>query len=67
MSNCRRNLTTLQIIQGLKGGKVLVVDRRDAPELEDLFALEELGLVEQQFVVLDEQSSIIRWRWKEGK
>lgn len=67
MSSCPRRFTTLQIIQGLKGGKVFVVDRRDAPELIDLFALEELGLVEQQFVEIDEQSSAVRWRWKEGK
>jgi hypothetical protein len=61
---CRRNMTKEQIVAGLKAGRTLVVDRRDAPELDDLFELERLGLVEQQFFVIDDQSSAVRWRWK---
>lgn len=60
---CPRNFTKEQIITGLKAGKTLNMDRRDAPELEDLLELERQGLVTQQFVQIDEQSSIVRWRW----
>lgn len=40
---CKRNMTKEQIIEGLKAGHVLSVDRRDAPELDDLFELERQG------------------------
>lgn len=63
-ATCPRVMTKEQIIAGLRAGKVLCVDRRDAPELEDLFDLEKQGLVEQEFVVIDEQSSVVKWRWK---
>lgn len=42
---CPRNFTREEIIAGLKAGRTLVVDRRDAPELADLLELEEQGLV----------------------
>ena len=61
---CKRNLSRDEIIAGLKAGRTLVVDRRDAPELDDLLDLERQGLVEQQFVQFDEQSSAVKWRWK---
>lgn len=61
---CPRVMTKEEIITGLKAGKTLCVDRRDAPELEDLFELERQGLVEQRFVEIDEQSSVLKWRWK---
>lgn len=61
---CKRNMTKEQIIDGLKAGMVLNVDRRDAPELEDLFELERQGLVIQEFIQIDEQSSVVKWRWK---
>lgn len=64
MSDCKRNFTKEQIIEGLKAGRTLTVDRRDAPELNDLFALEKEGLVTQEFVQFDEQSSAVKWRWK---
>jgi hypothetical protein len=54
---CPRNFTKDQLIAGLKAGRTLVLDRRDAPELDDLLALEADGLVEQQFVEIDDQSS----------
>lgn len=62
--SCPRNFTKEQIIAGLKAGRTLCQDRKDAPELEDLLELERQGLVTQELVVLDEQSSIIKWRWK---
>jgi hypothetical protein len=64
---CRRNLTKDQIIAGLKAGRTLVMDRRDAPEFEDLLDLERQGLVTQQFVEIDDQSSAIKWRWRTGE
>lgn len=61
---CPRNLTKEQIIAGLKAGHTLCVDRRDAPELEDLFELERQGLVTQRLYQIDEQSSVVKWKWK---
>ncbi len=52
------------MIGGLKAGRTLVVDRRDAPELPELLALEREGLVESCFVEHDEQSSALKFRWK---
>jgi hypothetical protein len=40
------------------------MDRRDAPELDDLKELERQGLVTQQLVEIDEQCSVVKWRWK---
>ena len=59
-----RNMTKDQIVAGLKAGRTLVMDRRDAPEFDDLLELERDGLVTQQFVEIDEQSSAIKWRWR---
>jgi hypothetical protein len=61
---CPRNFTKEEMIAGLKSGRSLMLDRSDAPELEDLLDLERQGLVTQEFIVFDEQSSAIRWRWK---
>ena len=64
MTSCKPNFTKEQIITGLKAGRTLMMDRRDAPELDDLLELERLGLVTQEFVQFDEQSSAVKWRWK---
>ena len=64
MSDCPRNFTKDELIAGLKAGRTLVMDRRDAPELDDLLDLEQQGLVTQEFVQFDEQSSAVKWRWK---
>ena len=64
MTECRRNFSKDELIAGLKAGRTLVMDRRDAPEFADLLDLEMQGLVEQQFVEFDEQSSAVKWRWK---
>ncbi len=60
---CKRNFTKDQLIAGLKAGKTLCMDRRDAPEVDDLLDLERQGLVTQEFIILDEQSTVIKWRW----
>lgn len=64
MSDCPRNLTKAQMIVGLKAGRSLMVDRKDAPELEDLLAMEKEGLVTSELIVFDEQSSALKFRWK---
>lgn len=62
--SCPRILTKDQIIQGLKAGRTLNIDRSDAPELDDLRNLEKQGLVESRLVEVDEQSSVLKFRWK---
>jgi hypothetical protein len=61
---CPRVLSRDQIIAGLKAGRTLVVDRRDAPELDDLRELEREGLVVSRLIEFDEQSSALRFWWK---
>jgi hypothetical protein len=61
---CRRNFTKEQIIEGLKAGRVFCVDRIDAPEIADLQELEAQGLVTSELVIIDEQSSVQKYRWK---
>lgn len=68
MTTCPRNLTKDQIIAGLKTGRSLMVDRKDAPELEDLLQLEKEGLVTSKLITFDEQSSALKFTWnKEHK
>jgi len=40
-----------------------MVDRRDAPELEDLLALEAEGLVTSKLITFDEHSSALKFTW----
>lgn len=63
MTECRRNLSREQIIAGLRAGRTLNVDRRDAPELADLRELERHGLVKSRLVEIDDQSSLLEFRW----
>jgi hypothetical protein len=64
VSDCPRNFTKEQIVEGLKAGKTFCVDRRDAPEFPELLEMEQQGLVTSQLVVIDEQSSVMKFRWK---
>jgi hypothetical protein len=64
--NCPRNLTKEQMVEGLKAGRTLVIDRKDAPELPELLEMERDGLVESRFVEHDEQSSALKFRWKKA-
>lgn len=61
---CPRNFTKEQIIEGLKAGHALMIDRKDAPELQDLLEMEREGLVTSRLIVFDEQSSALRFCWK---
>jgi hypothetical protein len=67
MSDCPRNFTKEEIIAGLQAGRALMLDRRDAPELEDLLELERQGLVTQRLIEIDHQSSVVMWRWKQQR
>jgi hypothetical protein len=64
MTDCSRNLTKDQMIAGLKAGRTLNVDRKDAPELPELLELEARGLVVSRVVEIDEQSSVLKFWWK---
>ena len=48
MTDCPRVLTRDEMIAGLKAGRTLNVDRRDAPELPELLEMEAQGLVESR-------------------
>jgi hypothetical protein len=61
MNDCPRNLTMDQMIAGLRAGRTLCVDRKDAPELLELQAQ---GLVESRLAEIDEQSSVLKFRWR---
>ena len=63
---CPRVFTKEQLITGLKAGRRAMVDRKDAPELQDLLELERQGLVKSELVVFDEQSSALRFSWVGG-
>ncbi len=57
-------MTREEIIKGLKSGCTLVIDRKDAPELPICLKLESEGLVKQEFIQYDEQSSAVKFRWR---
>jgi hypothetical protein len=61
---CRRNFSKEQIIAGLKNGRTLCIDRKDAPELEDLLELQKEGLVTSTLVIVSEQLTVWKFKWK---
>lgn len=61
---CPRVMTKEAMIDGLKQGRVLCVDRKDAPELPELLEMERDGLVTSEMVHIDEQSSVLKFRWR---
>lgn len=63
MSACKRMLTRAQIIEGLKKGRFLYVDRKDAPELIDLTILEIQGNVKFVLEEFPEQQYSRRKYW----
>lgn len=56
-------MTREEIIAGLKAGRTLCCDRRDAPDLPIVMDLQNEGLVTTELVQLDEQSSVLKVRW----
>lgn len=67
MSDCKRNFSRAAMMIGLKAGRTLCVDRTDAPELRELLDLEEQGLVTSRVVEIDEQSTVLKFNWKEAQ
>lgn len=60
---CPRVLTRDQMIEGLKAGGTICVDRIDAPELPELRKLEQEGYVKSLMVYPDSQSSVLKFYW----
>jgi len=52
------------MIAGLRARRTLCVDRKDAPELLELLRTGSAGLVESRLVEIDEQSSVLKFRWR---
>ena len=52
-------------VESLKAGKTLCITRRDSPALPICLELEAEGLVTQEFKQIDEQSSVVKFRWKD--
>lgn len=64
MTNCPRVMSKETMIAGLRAGRTLCVDRCDAPELQELLEMEKEGLVESRLVEIDEQSSVLKFKWR---
>lgn len=60
-------MTKEEMIVGLKSGRTLVVDRKDAYVLPWLGELHSEGKVTSEFVEYDDQSSALKFRWVEEK
>jgi hypothetical protein len=63
MSNCPRLLTKEQLIAGLKSGRMVFIEREDAPELDDLKELTDQELVNYQVIQIEGQYVAKFW-WK---
>jgi len=57
-------MTKEEIIAGLKAGRTLCIDRKDSPALPIALELESEGKVTTELIQLDEQSSVLKVRWK---
>lgn len=60
---CPRKVSREDLIKGLQAGRTACIDRKDAPELQDLLQLENEGLVVSEFIHIDDQSSVLKFRW----
>jgi hypothetical protein len=56
-------MTREEILNGLKSGKTLVIDRSDAPELKIVMKLQDEGYVTTELRQIDDQSSQLRVRY----
>lgn len=66
-TDCPRNFTFAEVIVGLKTGATLCMDRIDAPERKDLEWLLNKGFVTNELKMIDDQSSVLEWKWKNDK
>lgn len=64
MTACPRVMSRDQMVEWLQDGRWLRVDRLDAPELPELIAMAQEGLVTADKVVVEEQYGYIEFRWK---
>lgn len=62
-TDCPKVMTLEQMIIGLAVGRTLCVDRSDSPELPYLLTLQRLGYVSGHLKDIDEQSSVLKFKW----
>jgi hypothetical protein len=60
---CGRNFSRSVLESNLRAGKIAVVDRSDAPELEDLLEWQRQGLVMSEMIDTGTNSSVLKFRW----
>jgi hypothetical protein len=66
--SCPRVISQDELLAGLQAGRTAVVDRKDAPELQDLLQWEREGLVTSELVRgMTSSASVLKFRWKAGK
>ena len=56
------DLSRDEIMEGLRAGRVLCIDRKDSPTLPTVLEMEREGLVRTELVQQDEQSSVLKVR-----
>lgn len=59
------DLSREEILEGLRAGRVLCIDRRDSPTLPTVMKMQEEGLVTTVLIQIDEQSSVLEVRLPE--
>jgi hypothetical protein len=56
-------VTRDEIEAGLRAGRTLIIDRKDAEELPIVMEMQNEGIVTTELVQHDEQSSSLRVKW----
>lgn len=59
------DITYEQAIEGINQGRVLCIDRKDAPLLPELLEAVDKGIIDSELREIDEQSSVLRFFKKE--
>lgn len=59
------DITYEQAIEGINQGRVLCIDRNDAPLLPELLDAVAMGVIDSELYEIDEQSSVLRFFKKE--
>ena len=57
-------ITRKEIVERLQRGWVLCIDQATAPELDIVRDLNREGLVMTELIEIDEQSTVLKVRWK---
>ena len=58
-------ITYEEAIEGINQGRVLCIDRKDAPLLPELLAAVDRGEIDNELRIIDAQSSVLRFFKKE--